>query len=109
MWNKFLPNLEDANLEGWVETLEDLDLGTYSRFFQVTGKYVERGRYSQFLSLSQICQRESFANRITGKNGRFEGQRSCFDIPGTENWRLRSIIEYNVNALFHPEGKLRIK
>ncbi len=38
LWNRFLPNLEDANLEGWISFLEGIDLSTYKKIVPGHGK-----------------------------------------------------------------------
>jgi cyclase len=109
VWNKFLPNVEDANLEGWVETLEDLDLNMYSNFLPGHGEPCGGREISQFLSYLRSVKENLAQIELRGKTVDSKEQRFCFDIPGTETWKLRSIIEYNVDALFHPEGQLRLK
>ena len=101
MWNKFLPNLEDANLEGWIETLEDLDLRTYSRCLPGHGEACGASEVSTFLQYLQSVKERLARIEKQGSELDLEKQRSCFEIPGSEDWLLRSIIEYNVNALFH--------
>ena len=105
MWNKFLPNLEDANLEGWIETLEDLDLSSHSRCLPGHGEVCGGSEIGAFLQYLRSVKERLWAMEKQGSKEDLEKQRSCFEIPGTEDWRLRSIIEYNVSALFHPTSR----
>ena len=106
VWNFFLPNLEDANLEGWIDFLEDgIDTETYR--ICVPGHGAICGA-SEILFFKQYlkCVRE----RLTEVGGRLEPNhkknvnrtelRTCFEIPGTEDWKLRFIIDHNVDKLF---------
>ena len=102
VWNKFLPNLEDANLEGWIETIKDFDLVTYSKCLPGHGEICGKSEISKFLNYMEAVKENLTQIEKTGKTNDVNEQRSCFAVPGTEKWRLRSIIEHNVNALFHP-------
>jgi glyoxylase-like metal-dependent hydrolase (beta-lactamase superfamily II) len=101
MWNRFYPNLEDANLEGWIDTLNDLDFSTYSQFLPGHGEICGGKQVAEFLNYL-ISVRDNLAElESRGKTNDFQAQISCFEVPGTENWLLGSIIDYNINALFH--------
>jgi cyclase len=101
VWNHFLPNLEDANLEGWISTLEDLDMATYAKCLPGHGEICGPKEIREFLEYLKAVKENLFLLEAHGKTNDVEEQKHCFEISGTENWRLRSIIEYNVNALFH--------
>jgi cyclase len=106
VWNKFLPNLEDANLEGWIETLRDFDRKTYSKCLPGHGELCGVKDISEFLRYLETVKENLAQMELRGKTGDSRVQRACFEVPGTESWKLRTIIEYNVNALFHPASKL---
>lgn len=101
IWNHFLPNLEDANLEGWVSTMKDLDLATYSKCLPGHGEVCGPKEIKEFLEYLKSVKENLARLEREGNTRDVEEQKRCFEVPGSENWRLRSIIEYNVNALFH--------
>lgn len=97
-WNQYLPNLEDANIDGWIEYLDNIDLETYRRILPghggVSGRrdligfkeYMEEVR----ARLSAVAHGESDRSKL----------RRCFDHEGTEKWKMRQIVDMNVSALF---------
>ncbi|HXQ92255.1 MAG TPA: MBL fold metallo-hydrolase [Nitrososphaerales archaeon] len=100
VWNRFLPNLEDANLEGWISFLEEIDLDTYKKCIPGHGDVcgpTEIINFQEYLkSVRKNLLEFETRNLLNNRNS----LRSCFEVPGTEDWKLRSIIEYNIDALF---------
>ena len=111
VWNRFLPNLEDANLEGWISFLGDIDLGTYKKCIPGHGDVCGPNEVVNFQEYLESVRK----NLLESESGRHTNNRnflrSCFEVPGTEDWKMRSIVEYNINALFgkdssvHKHGK----
>lgn len=101
IWNHFLPNLEDANLEGWISFLEDFDLGTYEKIVPGHGGICGPEEVLEFLHyLKQVRANLLAVNLEKISNSNIEALRNCFLISGTEDWKLKSIVEHNVNAIF---------
>ncbi len=101
VWNRFYPNLEDANLEGWIDTLNDLDLATYTKFLPGHGEICGGKQVAEFGNYLTSVRDNLAELESRGKTNDFQAQKSCFELPGTEKWLLESIVEYNINALFH--------
>jgi cyclase len=101
VWNRFLPNLEDANLEGWISYLEDMDLSTYQKFVPGHGKVCGPERVVEFRDYLKAVRANLLEIGQTRKiNNDISSLRACFQIPGTEKWKLRAIVDHNVNAIF---------
>ena len=101
VWNRFLPNLEDANLEGWISYLEDIDLSTYRKFVPGHGKVCGPERVIEFRNYLKAVRANLLEIDLTKKmNNDTSSLRACFQIPGTEKWKLRLILDHNVNAIF---------
>jgi len=101
LWNHFLPNLEDANLEGWIDYLQEIDLATYRKFIPGHGEVSDSETVGEFLGYLKSV-RENLLKvdlaKISARNA--TSLSSCFSVNGTENWKLRSIIDHNIDALF---------
>jgi len=101
LWNSYFPNLEDANLEGWIDTLRELDYLTYSRFVPGHGKICAKEQVDAFLEyltvLRENLKHQSGIREFDPKS--LINLRSCFEFRGSENWKLRMIIDHNIKAL----------
>ena len=96
LWNGFYPNLEDANLDGWIDFLDDLDVSTYQKFVPGHGEIGYSRSIDEFSRyLKQVRESLLAAN----KNMSLDMKRRCFQIPGTEEWKLKLIIDMNVEKL----------
>ncbi len=101
VWNHFLPNLEDANLEGWIDYLEDLDFETYRKFVPGHGETCRADRVVEFRDYLKAVRTNLLEMALSGKrNADKSTPRALFEIPGTEDWKLRQIVEHNLDALF---------
>ncbi len=100
VWNRFLPNLEDANLEGWISYLQDLDLATYQKIVPGHGEVCLRKRTLEFRDYLEKVQ-ENLLELGQAKELPSERSvlRACFEIPGSETWKFRQIVDHNVDAL----------
>lgn len=98
VWNRFYPNLEDANLEGWISYLNEIDLDTYQKIVpghgEVCGPERVRG-FTEYL----VALRTNLL-KVDPKRASTEKLRSCFLWPGSESWKLSSIIDYNIQQIF---------
>ena len=103
IWNRFFPNLEDANLEGWTSYLDGIDLTEYKKIVPGHGEVCGSERaieFKKYLAHVRLNLLE-----VDSKGRRDQNLRSCFLVPGSERWRLGSIIDYNVEQIF---GKSRV-
>jgi cyclase len=101
VWNRFLPNFEDANLEGWITYLEDLDLDTYQKIVPGHGKVCGRDGVLEFRDYLRQVQSKILDIGLTDASPLDrKSLRDCFAIPGTEDWKFRHVIDHNVDALF---------
>ncbi len=84
LWNGFYPNLEDANLEGWIDFLDDLDLSTYQKFVPGHGEICDSRGIEEFSGyLKQVRKNILAMNRTSS----LDTKRRCFQVPGTESWK----------------------
>jgi cyclase len=98
VWTGFLPNLEDANIDGWIEMLENLDQ-SYKYVLPGHGApcgMSEVGRFTEYLK--EVRGRLRKVEQM--KETRREKLRKCFEVEGTEDWKMRLIVDINVSALF---------
>jgi len=101
LWNRFYPNLEDANLEGWIEFLTDVDLRTYLSIVPGHGDVCGQKEVDEFRSYLELVRK----NLLNAKNELSQEQkRRCFQSPDDEDWKLKWIIEYNIDSLFSTHG-----
>jgi glyoxylase-like metal-dependent hydrolase (beta-lactamase superfamily II) len=97
-WNHFLPNMEDANLEGWISYLEKIDSWTYRKFVPGHGEVSGYDQVQQFTDYLRTVRTKLLQVDNSGSMDR-SSFRSCFLTPDSENWKLKLILEYNVDAL----------
>jgi cyclase len=101
VWNRFLPNLEDANLEGWISFLEDIDFASYPKVVPGHGEVCGGKRVAEFADYLKAVQEnilKTDLSLVKQANSSLLGK--CFEVPGSEHWKLRPIVDHNVNALF---------
>lgn len=98
-WNRFLPNLEDANMEGWLSYLEEIDSETYQKFVPGHGEVSSYNRVREFIEYLRTVRANLLKVKPSNISDRDE-LRSCFSVPGSEDWKLKLIADYNVEALF---------
>ncbi len=97
LWNSFLPDLKDANIEAWIEFLENIDFGTYSKF--VPGHGIPCGK-EEILSFSKYLS--AVLEHLLSADSKMEKDklRSCFEIEGSEKWKFHDVVDQNISALF---------
>jgi cyclase len=98
VWSDFHPNLEDANIDGWVETLELIEELEIDQIIPGHGHVSDKSSASQlaiYLRYFDSRFKESIANGIPR-----EKIASRVTMPGSEGWQLKMIIERNVNILY---------
>ncbi len=98
LWNGFLPNLEDANLEGWINTLSNIDTTGYRKLLPGHGKVCSRKEVDVFLDyLKKVL--ENLRNIDNPLKDEVSKLRNCFAIEGTEIWKMRGIIDWNIEKV----------
>jgi cyclase len=106
LFNEFFPNLEDANLESWIDFLRDIDLGTYRYFVPGHGAICgpnEVVRFRQYL----ITLRERFLSEEA--NIESQNPLSIFETDETRNWKFRHILQRNFDVLLFKRTSHRLK
>ncbi len=97
IWNRFLPNLEDANLEGWIDTINDLDTGTYSKILPGHGNLCGNKEIETFNRyLKEVLNRLKSLDRV---HADYPTMRKCFALDGTESWQFQKIVGWNVERV----------
>ena len=113
VWNGFFPNLEDANLEGWIAFLSDLDLGACRVCLPGHGKVCSPDQVREFrdylaevrrrIMLLEITKSEERKKEPEGGTNQLllqQQEEECFAHAGTtDGWKLRQTIDSNVRAL----------
>ena len=99
--NSFFPNVEDANIEGWIDSLTSIDYRTYSKFLPGHGKL---GGKKEVISFSNYMRELRDRLLKVGPKPDRQSLRSCFEIEGTEDWNSRLMLDLNIDALL---GKFR--
>ncbi len=97
LFNGFFPNLQDANLEGWIDFLDDIDLKTYTCFVPGHGGICDINqlvRFREYLS--------TIRDRLLNSQETVDGDQllSLFETGETGNWKFRHILQKNVDVLF---------
>jgi glyoxylase-like metal-dependent hydrolase (beta-lactamase superfamily II) len=101
VWNYFLPNLEDANLEGWIYALSELNLDRYTKCVPGHGDVCGPSEVRKFAEYLREVRRKISDLSSNPESFKDSGKtRSCFETPETAEWKLRMIIDHNVRALF---------
>ncbi|HVB11700.1 MAG TPA: MBL fold metallo-hydrolase [Nitrososphaerales archaeon] len=97
LYNSTFPYVGDANIEAWIDFLNDIDYSTYAKFLPGHGRVCGKDEVICFTNyLREIRDR---LLSVDTKMGRAR-LRSCFEIKGTEDWKSRSTIDRNIDALF---------
>ncbi|MGI0091127.1 MAG: MBL fold metallo-hydrolase [Nitrososphaerales archaeon] len=96
--NSFFPNMEDANLDGWLDTLDDLDFETYDKFLPGHGDISRKKQVLEFSAYLREVLKKLLT--IVPTTADIQQIRSCFETEGTEKWKARFIVERNIQALF---------
>lgn len=95
LFNSYFPNLQDANLESWIDFLNDIDFVSYRKFVPGHGDICNQGEVVGFTKYLQKV-RDLLLNRAGTDD---ESIRRCFELEGTHNWKFRSAIDTNVKTL----------
>ncbi|MDG6906231.1 MAG: MBL fold metallo-hydrolase [Nitrososphaerota archaeon] len=93
--NSFFPNIEDANLEEWVRTLNLMDHTTYSKFLPGHGTVGGRAEVSRFADYLRDLSRRLL---LLEEPDRAVIQ-SCFETESTRNWSCRFLVHWNCDYL----------
>lgn len=96
-YNSFFPNLEDAHIDSWLDTLSSIDSKTYTKFLpghgEVGGKK-ELQNFSEYLKQVRDKLLAVDLNEASQKE-----IRSCLELEGTEDWKLKTVVDRNVRVL----------
>lgn len=96
LFNEFFPNIEDANLEGWIDFLEDIDLNTYTRLLPGHGPICKTKVVIDFTNyLRTVRDRLLHCDQTRSK----QSLLSCFETEQTTTWKFRHVLDRNVTAL----------
>ena len=100
VWNRFMPNLEDANIEGWISFLDELDLSICKKIVPGHGKVCGPNTVFAFREYLQLV-RSNLMKVDLAKTSRRDRNllKSCFMTQETDDWKLRSIIHHNVDTI----------
>lgn len=98
VWSSYHPNMEDANLDGWMETLREVE--TFDLEKVVPGHGPISGAeaitdLSKYLREFQTQLREMAENGLTK-----EEVAKKLSFTGTEDWKLESIVDRNVDLIY---------
>ena len=96
LFNEYLPNHEDADLEGWIDFIEDVDFGTYTRFLPGHGRICKKESVIDFTDYLRTV-RERLLDR--DQTPTEQSLLACFETEKTATWKFRHILERNVTAL----------
>lgn len=96
LFNEYFPNLEDADLEGWIDFLEDIDFQTYSRFLPGHGRICKKEAVIDFTDYLRTVRGRLLDREQTPTE---QSLMSCFETEKTATWKFRQVLEKNVTAL----------
>lgn len=94
LFNSYFPNLQDANLESWIDFLNDIDFITYKKFVPGHGDICSQGAVVGFTKYLQRVR-----DLLQTCSGTDESIRSCFELEETRVWKFRSAVDTNVKTL----------
>ena len=94
--NSFFPNVEDANIEGWIDSLSSIDYKTYSKFLPGHGKL---GGKKEVVAFSNYMRELRDRLLKVGPKPDRQKLRSCFEIEGTEDWNSIFMLDLSIDAL----------
>ena len=98
VWASYHPNLEDANIEGWIEALNGISKMDVELIVPGHGPVTDRSAIAplaEYLRAFDDRFRKLVVSGVPRK--RMAGE---LEIPGTENWKLKMIVARNVEMLY---------
>lgn len=95
LFNSYFPNLQDANLESWIDFLNDADFQTYRKFVPGHGDICDQHVVQGFTKYLQNVRDLLLSNNVQDE----KNIRGCFELDGTSRWLFRSAVDMNVRAL----------
>ena len=96
LFNGFFPNLEDADLEGWIDFLGEIDFETYTLFLPGHGRICKKEDVICFTSYLRTVRERLLDRDQTLTN---QSLLSCFQTEETVAWKFRHILDRNVTSL----------
>ena len=103
LFNSYFPNLQDANLEGWIEFLNDIDFQTYTKFVPGHGETCQQKAVKDFAQYLQKVRDLLLSEKATDE----KRIRACLESEETRKWKFRSAIGMSVDALLKSPSRLR--
>lgn len=99
LFNSYFPNLQDANVESWIDFLNDVDFSTYKKFVPGHGDVCNQSSVVGFRKYLQTVRDLLLSDNLRDENS----IRACFELEETRYWKFRSAIDTNVGII---SGKL---
>ena len=106
LFNGFFPNLEDANLESWIDFLRDIDLGTYTCFVPGHGTICGANEVTGFRQYLITLRDRLLSNDL---NADARNPLSVFETDETKNWKFRHILQRNFDSLLSKRPRISQK
>ena len=83
LFNSYFPNLQDANLESWIEFLNDIDFQTYKRFVPGHGETCGQKEVKDFTEYLEKARNRLLSNDVNDK----KAIRACLESEQTREWK----------------------
>jgi cyclase len=98
VWAGYHPNLEDANIEGWIEALENISKMDVDIIIPGHGPITDKGAVAPLANYLRSFDAQ-FRKLILGRTPK-KRMAEELEMEGTKAWKLKMIIARNVEYLY---------
>ncbi|MFQ6011987.1 MAG: MBL fold metallo-hydrolase [Nitrososphaerales archaeon] len=98
LWAGYHPNLEDANLKGWITWLERISSMKVEKI--VPGHGAPTGKESVSELSRYLLQFEAWLDSNMHHGIPERSTVSGFHVDGTDNWKLKMLVQRNIELLY---------
>ena len=98
VWVGYHANLEDSDVEGWLETLDEMSKMKVDYIVPGHGPVSDKGCIAPFAAY--LRQLDTGMKKLAREGVPKEKVVEALDLPGTENWKAKVMLQRSVDGLY---------
>jgi len=98
VWVGYHPNIEDADIEGWLQTLDEIARMKVDYIVPGHGRVADKSCIAPLVSY--LRQFDTGMKKLVRENVPKDGIAEKLELPGTDRWSLKTIVQRNVDILY---------